>query len=178
MHDAVSVGIKLNNSLHFIIVILLLCYFSDKSFIPRLQFAKWSLFIQTVNDHLGYISRVIVRNKSTPTWPNSFASIDEAHRNDGDIVLRLNKLSVVFDIGKSVVIRLRINVPCHFIEVCEDVSCTSVILSSLVSWTKLSVWHQQIYIVWSYKILGHVNNSHREWHLAVMICWVFCNITS
>ena len=177
MDDTVSIGIKLNNTFNLIIIILFLCYFSNESFVPRLQFTKWSLFIQTIYYHLGYISRIIIRNKSAPTWSNSFASVYQTHWNNGDIVFRLNKLAVVFNVGKSVVVMLRINEPCYFIEVCEDVSCTSVIFSSLVSWTKLSVWHQQIYIVWSYEILSHIHDSHGEWHLAVVICRMLCNVT-
>lgn len=177
MDNAVPIWINLKNAFDFVIIILLFCNFSDESFVPRLQFREGGLFIQTIDYHLCNVSWVIIGDESTPTWPYPFASIDQTHWNYGNVVFRLNELSVVFDVGQSVVIRLGVNVPCHLIQISEDVSCTGVIFPSLVSGTKLTIGHQKIYIVWTYEVLGHVDDSHGQGHLAVVICWMLGHIT-
>ena len=78
-------------------------------------------------------------------------------------------MTVIFEVGEGVVIRLGEDKPCNFVEVGKDVSCTSMVFSSLVSGSKLTIRHQQIDIVGAYKTLSHVDNSHSEGHLAMVI---------
>lgn len=78
-------------------------------------------------------------------------------------------MAIIFQVSESVVVRLWIDVPRDFVEVSEDISCTSVILPSLISGAELSIGHEQVDVVGADKVLSHVDDGHGERHFAVVI---------
>lgn len=141
MNNSISIGVELNYAFYLIIIVLLLRNLSDEAFVPWLKLTKGSLFIQPINNHFCNVSRVIIGNKSTPTWSNSFASVDQPHRNDWHVILWLDELSIILNVRESMIIGLRVYVSGHSVKICEDVSCTSVIFASLISGAELPIRH-------------------------------------
>lgn len=170
MDDVIPLVVELNDALNLVVSVSFLRDGASVTLVPRMEFGKRLIFIvQPLDNHTGDIPGIVIRYIGAPARPDSLGSIDQTHRDDGNIVLWLNKLPIILDVVKRVIIGLREDEPRYFVEVSEDVSCTGVILSTLISGTKLAVGHEEINVVGPDETLSHVDDGHCEGHLAVMV---------
>ena len=132
--------------------------FSKISFKPWVQVMELFFVVENTNKHFSYFPRIIVRNICAPTSSNSMGAIDKSHRNDGNIELGLHYLTIILNVFQSMVIFFFENLSCYFVQTSEDVSCWGMVLSTLIPWTELAIWHQQIDVIGTHETLSHSNN--------------------
>ena len=162
--------IDLNGTFYLVVPVLFAVYLPEVTFVPRVELGEWGIAVQALDYHSGYVSWIVVWDVCAPTRANTLTAVDQTHGNDRHIVLWLYELTIILDVGESMIIRFRIDKPCYLAEVSEDVSGACVIFTSLVSRTELTIGHEKIDVIRTYKILSHVDNGHGERHLAMMIC--------
>lgn len=66
--------------------------------------------------------------------------------------------------------------PRKAVELGEDVPCRGMVLAALSATTELSIWREEVEVVASDEILGHVDDGGCKGLLAMMVGGMLCHV--
>ena len=125
--------------------------------------------MESLTQHPQNVRGIERRDVRAETRANAHAAIDEKHRHDRQIVLRLHDHTVIIEMLENTGILLAEELVRDALQIGEDVSRRSGILTAHQPRTKLPIWHKQIDVIRSDKVLSHAHNRATERCLAVVV---------
>lgn len=129
-----------------------------------------SLFsFNSIFHHRNHIINLMRLNRSAPPRSNSLRPVDEYHRKNGQIVVRLNVLTLFVLVLYHVVVLFLENISGQRVQFSKNVSRRSVVFSLFVSRTKLTQRFKDIEVIRTNKILSHRYDSPTQRHLPMVV---------
>ena len=122
--------------------------------------------------NLGVVRRYVRRKAS----PNTLCTIHEYHRHDGQVVRRLDILTILRNILEHWIVTLVENTTRLFSQTREDVTRTGGIFATHQARSKLTARLEQVDVVRTDKRLCQSDDCALERRLAVVVRRVFCYV--
>jgi len=112
------------------------------------------------------------------TCPDTFSSIDQHKRDNGHVKLGLDDIVVVFLYIEEVVIRWVADHAGKRHGLREDITRSSMVLSTSITRTVLTRGLQQIEVVAADKVLCQINDGGSQTGFTVVVCSVLTDVTN
>ena len=126
---------------------------------------------------LANLPRGIAGNTGRPACAYALGSIDETHRDNGNVPFRFHHFAIVLQIFKNVVVRFWENVSSQGGQAGVNVSCRGMVFASFESGTEHSVWSEQVDVVGTDEVLSHSNDGLGQGHFSMVVGRVLCDVT-
>ena len=123
------------------------------------------------------LTRVMVLNSRRVSSTNTIWSIDENHGNNGHVVLRFNRQTIIIQVVQECIVIGMEDGARNLLESREDVTSRGMILTTHATSTKLTSGVEKVNIVRSGVWLGHSNDGTIQRHFTVVIGRVLSNVT-
>ena len=156
-------------------VVLVFCDLLDRApeTTPPWEHRYLFLSVHQQPDVRNNIFRVVARNVRAPTGTNTFGTVDEHHRENRKVILRLNRIVVILEIVEEGVIVGMEDCSRDGGGFCEDIPGRGMVLASLVSCSELSVRQEEVKVITTNVILGQVDDRHGQTLFSVVIGSMF-----
>ena len=115
------------------------------------------LALHQVPDIPHDLTRVVLRYEGAPPSADALGSVDKRHWNDWQVVIGLDALALLFEIGQYSVVSLMEDGSGHGTQRCENVPGACRVLAAHDSGSELADWQEKADIVGSYEVLRHRN---------------------
>mmetsp|Transcript_3484 Transcript_3484/g.8354 ORF Transcript_3484/g.8354 Transcript_3484/m.8354 type:complete len:832 (-) Transcript_3484:586-3081(-) len=146
--------------------------------VPWIQGRADFLLLDELAQHCDEVPWVEVRHGGGPSCPDAFSAIDQSHRNDGHVPLRLDRLALLgLKLEEWIIVRME-NGPSNWLQACVNVPRACVVLATLQARSELTRGNQEVDVVGTDEVLRHANNRSLQGRLSVVVGAVFGNIPS
>jgi len=115
------------------------------------------------------LARVKVGHLSCPASANSFGAVDEQEGQDGTVVLGLDALSVVVEVGEERVVFGVEEEASERTEVGEDVARRGGVFAAVEASAELADGQEEVAVVGADEVLSQVDYGAHEGGLAVVV---------
>ena len=115
------------------------------------------------------IHGVIIRDRCAISRSNTLTAVHQHHGENGVVIIRLDRLAFFHNILTELIIAWLENTPRDRGQIGVDVTGRSTVFATHHTRTELAVWHQEVDVIRTDKILSHRYDGAIQRSLAMVV---------